>query len=278
MRRCSHRQRPSGAVRQCPHATPAGTDPYGIAAPGRPDLDAHALGARRRGVGCRPPRWSRTPGTACWATGFSFYVDHGHPGLHARPPRPPTCWSTSWPGTARVAEAAARVSAELGTPVQVSTTPTVRATATATTRTCCCAGRPRGEAVGAPATILVTRACWRRAPVGHGPRLGATRLPAVPRADLLGAPRPGHHPAAWRRRHPRRAARAAAGLAAPPRHRRGRHPLALRDVARGRGARAVSGALEDGALPAARLADPVGAFRPSAATSPSPPRWPSWTA
>ncbi|MDO5533925.1 MAG: proteasome accessory factor PafA2 family protein [Propionibacteriaceae bacterium] len=94
---------------------------YGIAAPGRPDLDAHALSAavvEACGVPATPVvEESRH---RMLGNGGRFYVDHGHPEYctpETRSASDALVWELA--GDQVVAEAAARASAALGSPVRV---------------------------------------------------------------------------------------------------------------------------------------------------------------
>lgn len=94
---------------------------YGITAPGRPDLDAHALSAlvvEACGVPATPV--VEDSRHRMLGNGARFYVDHGHPEYCT----PETTSATDLlvhelAGDRIVAEAAAAVSAELGSPVRV---------------------------------------------------------------------------------------------------------------------------------------------------------------
>ena len=94
---------------------------YGIAAPGRPDLDAHALSSlvvEACGVPATPV--VEDSRHRMLGNGGRFYVDHGHPEYCTPETTSPTdalVWELA--GDRIVAEAAAAVSDALGTPVRV---------------------------------------------------------------------------------------------------------------------------------------------------------------
>ena len=240
---------------------------YGIAAPGRPDLDAHALSAlvvEACGVPATPV--VEDSRHRVLGNGARFYVDHGHPEYCT----PETTSATDLlvhelAGDRIVAEAAARVSAELGTPVRVYKNNT----------------DGKGNSYGYHENVLLRRSTPWEAVEGTLPTILVTRavLGGAGRVGLgQGSERPGFQlsqradffervsgldttqrrgivntrdephalPRDWRRLH------VIAGDAT-------RSPFATWLAVGVLGL--CLGALEDGALPAARLADPVGAFR-----------------
>lgn len=94
---------------------------YGITAPGRPDLDAHALSAlvvEACGVPATPV--VEDSRHRMLGNGGRFYVDHGHP-EYCTPETTSATDALVWElaGDRIVADAAARVSDALGTPVRV---------------------------------------------------------------------------------------------------------------------------------------------------------------
>ncbi len=240
---------------------------YGITAPGRPDLDAHALSAlvvEACGVPATPV--VEDSRHRMLGNGGRFYVDHGHP-EYCTPETTSATDALVWElaGDRIVADAAARVSDALGTPVRVFKNNT----------------DGKGQSYGyhenyllrrstpwetieaALPAVLVTRVLVGGAGrVGLGPASGGAGFQLSQRADFFERvagldttqrrgivntrDEPHALPSQWRRLH------VIAGDAT-------RSPFA---TWLGLGVLGLClAALEEGALPVIRLADPVAAFR-----------------
>ncbi len=155
---------------------------YGIAAPGRPELDPHLLSALVVDA-CDAPATAAVADThnRVLGNGGRLYVDHGHP-EYAGPECTSATAALTWElaGDALVARAAARASADLGTPIEVFRNNT----------------DGKGHSYGYHENHLLPRSVPFERVVAHLPAYLVTRI-VLTGAGRVGAGPAGEHPATF---------------------------------------------------------------------------------